>query len=45
MSLTQKRIDLINKTSLVDIGMEVKDLYNDDQSPAGTEVTLNISQQ
>ncbi len=43
MSLTQKRIDLINKTSLVNIQLEITDLYNEDQSAAGTEVTLNIS--
>lgn len=44
MSLTQKRIDLINSTQQSHIQLTIKDLYNPDQTAAGTEVTIIIPQ-
>jgi ligand-binding sensor domain-containing protein len=44
MSLTQKRIDLINSTRQSHIQLTIKDLYNPDHTAAGTEVTIIIPQ-
>jgi ligand-binding sensor domain-containing protein len=44
MSLTQKRINLINSTKQSHIQLTIKDLYNPDQTAAGTEVTIIIPQ-
>ncbi len=44
MSLTQKRINLINSTRQSHIQLTIKDLYNSDHTAAGTEVTIIIPQ-
>lgn len=44
MSLTQKRIDLMNKTRQLHIGLSITDLYHPNQTAAGTEVKIIIPQ-
>jgi hypothetical protein len=46
MSLTQKRIDLLNRSNQINIQVTIKDLYHPGTPPlaAGTEVTLIIPQ-
>lgn len=44
MSLTQKRIDLMNKTRHSHIRLSIVDLYHPNQAAAGTEVKIFIPQ-
>lgn len=43
LSLTAKRIDLLNSISSSNISMHIEDLYNQDGEGAGTLVTIRIS--
>ncbi len=42
LQISQERIDIINRKNKNDVTLEIIDLYNDEKSPAGTRVILNL---
>lgn len=45
MSITRRRLEMLSKISNEDFGVEIIDLYDDDNQPEGTRVNIIISYQ